>query len=491
MTPQKLLIFIVAYNAQKHIISVLDRIPSNYWDDENCEILIIDDASKDETVKKCQEYRASTKRSFTLVANPINQGYGGNQKIGYSYGIKNGFDSVVLLHGDGQYPPEMIPELIAPIHDGIAQACFGSRMINKLDALKGGMPRYKFFGNIILTRLQNKLLGTKLSEYHSGFRAYSLKALAKLPFSYNSDDFDFDTDIIIQFAHGGYKIAEIAILTRYGDEICNVNGMRYARQIMRSSLLAQLQRYQIYYQPKFDLEGENTHYPSKIHFDSSHKWAINQVGHNATLVDIGLGAGGVAAELMSTKNATVHGYDFAIDPNAARYCASTKAIHLDVEKLAFPENTKVDYVLLLDVIEHLSNPEEFLTDLREQLYPHGGCLLLSTANISFIIMRLSLLTGRFNYGKRGILDITHKRLFTFYSIKKMMKEQGYILESVEGIPVPFEFIFGPGKFSNFCLFINRLLMRISKSLFSFQVVIRARPKPTLQYLLDNAHFIAD
>ena len=171
MNKKNILIFIVAYNAESHIENVLDRIPRKLLSDKryNIKILIIDDSSVDDTVNLSNEYIVKNSRlPITIFKNPENQGYGGNQKIGYFYMLKENFDIVILLHGDGQYAPEYIPELIKPILKNEADIVFGSRMINKKEALKGGMPLYKYFGNQILTAIQNKLLGSDLYEFHSG-----------------------------------------------------------------------------------------------------------------------------------------------------------------------------------------------------------------------------------------------------------------------------------------------------------------------------------
>src|SRR5688572_8270888 len=225
---KRVLIFVVAYNAERTIDSVLDRIPAELRL-PNVEVLIIDDSSKDAT------FAAGLKREvrsgdfkITILRTPVNQGYGGNQKLGYRYAIDHGFDIVALIHGDGQYAPEKLPALLEPFHRGDADAVFGSRMIHKNDALAGGMPLYKWLGNQVLTNFQNALLGSTLSEFHSGYRLYSTKALAKIPFERNSNDFHFDTDIIVQLHFAGMRIVEIAIPTFYGDEICHVNGMKYA-----------------------------------------------------------------------------------------------------------------------------------------------------------------------------------------------------------------------------------------------------------------------
>ena len=213
---KNILIFIVAYNAEAHIEDVLDRIPRNFLSNKkyNIEILIIDDSSVDNTVNLSKKYIIeNSELSITIFKNPKNQGYGGNQKIGYLYMLKQKFDIVILLHGDGQYAPEYIPKLIEPILTNEADVVFGSRMINKKEALKGGMPLYKYFGNQFLTTIQNKLLDSELYEFHSGYRVYSRKVIEKIPFHFNSNDFDFDTDIIIQIIDNGFRIKELSIPT--------------------------------------------------------------------------------------------------------------------------------------------------------------------------------------------------------------------------------------------------------------------------------------
>lgn len=244
MKKSKLLIFIVAYNHEKTIESVIERIPKKLTNLYDLEILIIDDASSDKTFeisKKIQRNQKKNNLRVKVFYNPINQGYGGNQKIGYHYSIKKKFDFVVLLHGDGQYAPEELPKLLNGLQNDKSDVVIGSRMIKKKNALKGGMPLYKLIGNIILTKIQNFLLNENLAEFHSGYRIYSVKSLKSIPFHLNTNDFHFDTEILIQLFLINSKIKEISIPTFYGNEICHVNGIKYAFDIIVTTSIASLQ----------------------------------------------------------------------------------------------------------------------------------------------------------------------------------------------------------------------------------------------------------
>lgn len=252
---KKLLVYVVAYNASKRIKSLLDQIPTKQLGEH--EILISDDCSSDQTSDVIREYQQhNPKKNIQLITQPKNLGYGGNQKLGYKYAIKNGFYSVVLLHGDGQYSPKFLPMLVDPIIKEKAEVMLGSRMINKKQAIKGGMPLYKFVANILLTKLQNLILGANLSEFHTGLRAYKVSALAKIPFEYNNNGFSFDTDILIQLIDQKSAIGEISIPTYYGDEISHVPVFRYGYEIIFSTIASRAQRFKLCNYQKFDYKEQ-------------------------------------------------------------------------------------------------------------------------------------------------------------------------------------------------------------------------------------------
>ena len=496
MNQKKILIFIVAYNAESHIESVLDRIPRDFLSDKkhSVEILIIDDSSVDNTVNISNKYIVkNSELPIVIFKNPENQGYGGNQKIGYHHMLKQEFDIVVLLHGDGQYAPEYIPTLVEPILRGEADVVFGSRMINKKDALKGGMPLYKYFGNQFLTTIQNKLLGSNLYEFHSGYRVYSRNVIERIPFQFNSDDFDFDTDIIIQVIDNNFRIKELSIPTFYGDEICNVNGVKYAWNILKSTILSRIQRKaQLFYSPKFDYEKDNNFYTDKTLFDSSHRFAIDQVNKNSIVIDIGSGPGVVAKELFK-KSCSVYGVDEHIQDKLVVSCKNTQKVNLDfINENTFEfKESRLDAILLLDIIEHIRDVDSFLSVLRNRFSSYNPKIIVTTANIAFFIIRISLLFGIFQYGKKGILDKTHTRLYTFSSLKRLLKDSGYVIKETRGIPIPFPLIFGENMFSYFLLSLNNFLIKISKGLFSYQIAITASMAPSLNFLLEKSRLEAN
>lgn len=480
----KLLVFVIAYFAESTLKQVLERIPEQVFRDYDCEILVVDDASEDRTFAVGREYQSSHPDiRMTVLRNEYNQGYGGNQKVGYAFAIANGFDFVAMVHGDGQYAPEELPKLLEPLRKGEAEAVFGSRMMTRLGALKGGMPLYKYVGNKVLTTCQNALLGTKLSEFHSGYRIYSVQALKGIRYRLNSNDFHFDTEIIIQLLNAGARIVERPIPTYYGDEICRVNGMKYAKDVMSATMQNVAHRSGLLYQRRFEPQSEgNTHYDLKLGYDSSHTYALDAVPTGSRVLDIGSGPGGMASELRR-KGCEVTVVD--------RYAPEVPSLDIKVVVQDINEPPKFDVapfdtLLMLDVIEHLNDPEQFLERLRAQFDHSSKKLVLTTPNIAFVVQRLMLLLGQFNYGKAGILDRTHTRLFTFRAIEHLLRDAGFRIKSVRGVPAPFPKVLGEGLLGKTAVKANLALIGLSKTLFSYQIFIEAQSTPDVDFLVEDA-----
>jgi glycosyltransferase involved in cell wall biosynthesis len=479
---KRLLIFIVAYNAQTTIEKVLSRIPSSLRGD-NVEVLIIDDSSEDDTFGNGLRFQQQNSAfKITVLRTPENQGYGGNQKLGYRYAIDNGFDIVALVHGDGQYAPEKLPALITPLVAEEADAVFGSRMIDKKAARQGGMPAYKWVGNQILTAFQNWMLGTGLSEFHSGYRLYSAAALAQIPFEKNTNDFHFDTEIIVQLVLKNLRITELPIPTYYGDEICHVNGLKYAWNVCKTMLRARFHEMNLLFDRKFDVLAPEENYDLKLGYASSHTAAIDAAQPGNRVLDIGCGQGYVARELAA-KGCHVTGMD-QYSPEPSPQTAGIDFIRWNLDRTEFPVNVSAfDQIMMLDIIEHLKQPEKFMDELRFAAVCKRPEVIITTANIGFFVTRLMLFFGQFNYGRKGILDATHTRLFTFRSLKALLEQSGYTVRDVRGIPAPFPQAIGNNMISRVLVRANEALIRCSKGLFSYQIFVRAVAKPTVHNLL--------
>jgi glycosyltransferase involved in cell wall biosynthesis len=482
----RLLIFVIAYYAEKTLRQVLERIPQSIFDEYDTEILVVDDASEDRTFAIGREYQdAHPEINMTVLHNTLNQGYGGNQKVGYSFAIEEGFDYVAMIHGDGQYAPEELPKLVAPLRSGKADAVFGSRMMSRFGALKGGMPFYKFLGNKILTRLQNTLLGTHFSEFHSGYRVYSIAALKRIAFLLNSNDFHFDTEIILQLLNAQQRIAELPIPTYYGDEICYVNGMKYAKDVMLATLRNTTHRAGLLYQRRFEplTSGQpNAHYDVKLGYASSHSYALAAVPDRVRVLDIGAGPGGLAKELLH-KGCCVT----VVDQHSPEEIDSRiSTITSDLDASFSIDLSHHDYLLLLDVIEHLKDPELFLERLRANFDWSTKTLVLTTPNVAFIAQRIMLLLGQFNYGMAGILDRTHTRLFTFRSLRHLLSDAGFRIKEVRGVPAPFPKVLGQGALGKAAIAVNLALIRLSKTLFSYQIFVIAESTPRVEFVLRDA-----
>jgi glycosyltransferase involved in cell wall biosynthesis len=479
------LIFVVAYEVESTLQKVLDRIPDTVLDHDP-EVLVIDDSSKDRTFEIGVRSSRSSRHRVTVLRNNQTLGYGGNQKLGYQYAIRNSYDFVVLVHGDGQYAPECIPRLLKPLLDGWADAVFGSRMLVPGAARKGSMPLYKLVGNKILTFLQNRLLRSQLSEFHSGFRAYRVAALQRIPFQYNADAFHFDTEIILQLMLSGCRIVEVPIPTYYGDEICRVNGIRYAKDVLLATVASRLHQLSILYDRKFDVDrSTNTYYGLKLGYRSSHTMVLNAVSPGTRVLDIGCGPGLFAEELVK-KGCVVTGVDQFPPVRADAF----KQFFVWEEADTFPnlDLNAYDSVLLTDFIEHLKQPARFLDWLRHTARSgeRRPTFVVTSGNVAFFIVRMQMLLGNFNYGKRGILDLTHRRLYTFASLRKLFEQCGFRVERLAGIPAPFPEALGLNGCSRLLVRLNDFLIRLARGLFAYQIFLVATPTPTVDALLDDS-----
>jgi glycosyltransferase involved in cell wall biosynthesis len=470
-------ILIVTYNAVTTLTKVLKRITPAVWQNVE-EIAVFDDASGDATYELAVGLKAlRSLPKLVVLRHPKNLGYGGNQKAGYAYFMEKGFDVVALLHGDGQYAPEILSHIYHPIVKGEADAVFGSRMMSKYGGpLKGGMPMYKYLGNRILSIFENSALGLNLTEFHSGYRAYNLHALRKIDFSNMTNDFHFDTEIIIKLHHQRFTIHEVPIPTYYGDEICYVNGMKYARDVFRAVRRYKRTCRSVERCPEF--AEYYVHYPVKKSRYSSHDYVRRLVGANQTVLDIGCGDGSVASDLGKNGN-RVTGIDRRpLDPLPLSLDCYVKADLDDGIAPALKElgSKHFSRILLLDILEHLDHPERMLAHCRE-LLDRDGELIISVPNVANLTVRLMLLFGKFNYSDRGILDRTHKRFFTRKTIRALVEQSAYEIRAEKFTVAPLELVINLRPEHWLMRGLNRILglaTRFLPGLLAYQVMLVAQ-----------------
>jgi len=431
-------VVVVAYNAASTLASVLDRIPTDFRSRIDG-IYIGDNNSEDSTYLVGIGYQhAVGDLPITVVRHERNLGYGGNQQAGYQWAIEQGYDTVVLLHADGQYAPEFLPEIVRPLERGDADAVFGSRMMAPGGARKGGMPLYKVVGNTILTKMQNLVVGEQLSEWHSGYRAYSVATLAELPFEQLSPDYNFDTQIILQLHEARKRIVELPIPTFYGDEISYVNGMKYARQCA-----VDVAKYRLH---KMGLGGGEMAFnsldrqrpeptPEPIRQERVQGRIERSFAGRPSqrVLDLGCGAGHLAERLRAQGHSMV-GVDRVKHEGVGARLDQFVEADLDGE-LPAAVGDGFDAVLAVDVLGFVREPVELLRGAAARLRP-GGRLLVSVPNFGHWYPRARVMAGRFDYDRRGILDRGHVRFFTRSSAERTFAAAGLRIRHTDSVGLP-------------------------------------------------------
>jgi glycosyltransferase involved in cell wall biosynthesis len=244
---KRVVVVLPAYNAERTLRRTIEEIPPGFID----RLILVDDGSSDRTVQVSQEL------GLTTIRHNVNRGYGANQKTCYRQALEDGADVVIMLHPDYQYTPRLAVAMASLVALGQFDVVLGSRILSR-GALRGGMPAYKYASNRLLTLVQNLLVGEKLSEYHTGYRAFSRRILETLPLLANSDDFVFDNQMLAQAIFFGYRVGEISCPASYFPEASSVNFRRsviYGLGVLKVSLLFRLARWRWLRSPIFDPEG--------------------------------------------------------------------------------------------------------------------------------------------------------------------------------------------------------------------------------------------
>ena len=473
-------IVVVAYNAASTLARVLDRIPPEFRDRIDG-VYIGDNHSEDSTYLVGLGYQQAVgDLPLTIVRHEANLGYGGNQQAGYRWAIDQGFDIVVLLHADGQYAPEFLPEIVKPLERGEADAVFGSRMMTPGGARRGGMPLYKVFGNTVLTTMQNTMVGEHLSEWHSGYRAYSVATLAELPFERLSGDYNFDTQIILQLHEAKKRIVELPIPTYYGEEISYVNGMKYARQCAHDVVRYRAHKMGLgngemaFNSLDDDYEGEDA---ERIH-DRIVRWFAHRPP--CRVLDLGCGDGDLDRRLGDLGH-HVTGVDrVKHDGVGARV---EQFVEADLEH-GVPDEVGADFdvVVVADVLGHVRDPAALLTAAAARLR-RGGSILVSVSNFVHWYPRGRVMLGRFDYDRRGALDRGHLRFFTRRSAERCFAAVDLEVRAVDAVGLPVDVLAHRASGREASTKVTRALhvadragIALSPSLFAYQFLFELSPR---------------
>ena len=471
-------VFVIAYDADSMITETLGRVPDDIW--EAIEVLfVIDDCSRDQTVDRALAFDHHREK-IVVLRNRVNQQYGGNLKIGFQYAIDRGLDAVVLLHADGKFAPERLVDMLDPIVRGDADLVIGSRMLEPKRALESGMPRYKYWGNRVLSRIQGAISGLRLSEFHSGYRACRTSLLRRIPFWENTDDWHFDTQVLLQIRQGGGRILEVPTPTFYSDQINHLRGIGYGLHCLASTMAFFLHRHGIFYGRNYDLAIRGRKYFEKFNDrSSSHSqiwaWLRNHGVKGKTVLELGVGDASLTQRLFEA-GAVVDGIEIStVSAELARpFCRHIMVSDLDdVQSIEWTE--PYDLIVAADVLEHLRNPELILSTLKKHV-KKGGYLLVSLPNVANLYVRLNLLFGRFPYHIKGILDRTHLHFFTLKTAEKILVKTGWIVEgkAVTAIPLVIVFPFLAKPFFRPLMAIFWCSTRIAKGLLGYQGLFYCR-----------------
>ncbi len=475
---QKIGIFIVAYNAESRIAQTLARIPQAIWA-QITEAYVVDDCSTDETVQHAMRLK-DVYPKLRVLRSRMNQRYGGNQKIGFQYAIDRGFDILVTLHADGQYAPEILPEILAPVLENRADIVLGSRMIRRQGAGDGSMPLYKYGGNLLLTRILNRLAGMNLHEFHTGYRAYRMRFLESVPFWDNTDDWHFDTEILLQGLARQASIAEIPVPPCYDHSIRRANGLIYAVHCIQTTLRYAMHRNGICYSRNYDLNASGSKYSSKFADPySSHTLLYRHLEAQGlagkTVLELGVGDASLTQRLAE-QGTVVDCIELNSSDarTAEKYARQVWNEALDFTRLDQVKE-RYDIVIAADILEHLLYPEEILSKLKACV-KKGGLLLVSLPNVANVYVRLNLLLGRFPYHSKGLLDRTHLHFYTRKSAERLVSRTGWEIAGREYSSIPVAMVFPFLRKRGFRFFLHALhgLTMLFRGLFCYQFLLYCR-----------------
>jgi methionine biosynthesis protein MetW len=450
---------------------VLARIPesSAVWFDE---IVIVQERGAAERRPVPREWFARGPGNLRVHRLPRDAGFGGARKAAFEYALRKGFDHVVFMRGDGIHPPEELPALVRPILDDPAQMVFAYRLLRLPDTPGSWRLIPNLVAHTLATGFQNRLLGLRLRDYHSGFRLYSMRAVERVPYQLNSDDHQFDMQLVIQCRVLGVPVREVPVGPLWREYATNAAGAFEVLRASRCAIDYRLHQLHLLRLGNYFVD-EGVRYTFKHSETGSHMQIVHAIAPGSRVLDLGCSQG-LLAKPLREKGVRVTGVDIAPQAGAANDLEQYFQRDLDRE-LELPFGREFDYVVVSDVIEHLRNRTELLRRARTFL-KEGGRLIISTPNIALWFYRLSLLVGRFEYGPRGVLDETHVHLFTRATFRREVEKAGFYVLTERVTALPFEIVFESTGRSRLVRSLNRsyhTLARIWPTMFAYQHILEA------------------
>jgi 2-polyprenyl-3-methyl-5-hydroxy-6-metoxy-1,4-benzoquinol methylase len=451
--------------------SLLDRIPRSVaeWFDE---IVIMQERSASRTRPVPRDLLGSPPENLQVHRLPRDAGYGGARKAAFEYALLKRFDHVVTMRGDGLHPPEALPGLIHPILLDPMQMVFAFRRL-RLPRAPGS---WKLIPNLVAhslaTGFQNRLLGLRLRDYHSGYRLYAMHAIERIPFQLDSDDHGFDMQLVIQCRVLGAPVHEVPVGPIWREYPSNAVGLVEVLRACRCAIDYRLHQLHAYRLGQYFVD-EGVRYTLKRSPTGSHMQIVSAIEQGSRVLDLGCSQGLLARPLRE-KDVRVTGVDLA--PPERQSVELDQYFQRDLElPLELPVGREFDYVVVSDVIEHLRNRGQLLRGARRFL-KEGGRLIISTPNIALWFYRLSLLVGRFEYGPRGVLDETHVHLFTRATFRREVERAGFFVLKERVTALPFEIVLestGRSRLVRSLSCFYHALARLWPSMFAYQHLIEA------------------
>ena len=414
-------------------------------------------------------------RPFELRVHrqPRETGYGGARKAALEHALRERFDVVVCMRGDGAHPPEALPELLAAAIEGGHRFVLGSRFADRRSAVRGGMPLARLAGHALATGVLNRVLGLRVRDYMTSFRVLHTRPLRRVPFHLDADDRIFDPHLLLQLRALGVTPHEVPVAGTWREDDAAREELDHVRRAATVALAYRLHQLHVVRRGRYFVDT-GVHYTFKWSEHGSHMQIVGLIRPETRVLDLGCSQG-LLARPLKEKAVRVVGVDGRpADDDLAEELEDYLQRDLELP-LEIPKGRDFDYVVCADVIEHLKGRAQLLRSARRYLKADGR-LVISTGNIAIWFYRLSLLAGRFNYGPRGILDSDHAHLYTRDSFRREVEAAGFRVVGERVTSLPFEIVFRSTGRSRFVRALSsgyHAVARFWPELFAYQIILEA------------------